>query len=128
MNHQEREAARAQFLAFCDQGYSWSATATAAGLSISRATAFRLRRRARLLGDQAVRDHRHGQPYLVSPAIRNWIGSYCHRHPYVRTRLLQAALLTELGTPISRTHLNRVRRSLGVPAPRTAPPKTVPPL
>src|SRR4051812_12945340 len=125
MTRQEREAARAKFLALFAQGYSWSAAAQAADLAISRATAFRLRQRAQLRGDQAVVDQRHGHPYLVSPALRDWTHAFCQRNPAVPTRLLQAALRAEFGTTISLTHLNRLRRALGVAAPRTTRSKKV---
>jgi transposase len=46
------------------------------GLSISRATAYRLQQRVRLEGETALDDQRHGHVYKVREPIRQWVISY----------------------------------------------------
>ena len=114
LERQERRAAKARLIAGMQAGLSWREAATAAGITTSEATAFRLRRRLQQEGETALDDHRHGYPYKLPPAVRHWLTAYCQAHPHTPSRILQTALREQFDVLISVGYLNQVRAALDV--------------
>ncbi|MCA1597658.1 MAG: helix-turn-helix domain-containing protein, partial [Chloroflexi bacterium] len=119
LGREERRAAKAQLVAGMNAGFSWKEAAAAAGITTSEATAFRLRRRVQQHGDDALDDHRHGYPYKLPPAVRQWLTAYCQDHPHTPSRAVQIALREQFDLLISVGYLNQVRAALDI---RNVPP------
>ena len=64
----KREVGRAML-----QGCSWREAVQAAGVQMSRATAYRLRQRMLAGGEEAVHDRRQGHASKVRGAVRTWL-------------------------------------------------------
>ena len=114
LHRHERRAAKAHLVAALDAGMAWRAAAASVGVTTSEATAYRLRRRARLEGDAAFDDHRHGYAYKLPPAVRQWLAAYCQDHPHTPSHALQTLLRQLFDVLVSIGHLNAVRADLGV--------------
>jgi transposase len=123
LDREARRVAKAQLVAGMDAGLSWREAATAAGITTSEATAFRLRRRMRQLGEAALDDHRHGYPYKLPPAVRQWLIAYCQTHPHTPSHAVQTALREQFDVLISVGYLNQVRAALGIRYLHPAPGK-----
>jgi transposase len=123
LGREERRVAKAQLVAGMQAGLSWRAAAAAAGITTSEATAFRLRRRVQQDGADALDDHRHGYPYKLPPAIRQWLVAYCHDQPHTASHVLQTALREQFDVLVSVGYLNQVRAALGVRYARPTPAK-----
>ncbi len=119
LDREERRAAKARLVAGMNAGLSWSEAAAAAGITTSEATAYRLRRRFQQEGTQALDDHRHGYPYKLPPAVRQWLVAYCQDQPHTPSHVVQTALREHCDVLISVGYLNQVRAALGV---RYVPP------
>ncbi len=119
LGREERRAAKAQLVAGMNAGLSWKEAAAAAGITTSEATAFRLRRRVQQHGEDALDDHRHGYPYKLPPAVRQWLTAYCQAHPHTPSHALQIALREQFDVLISVGYLNQVRAALDI---RYVPP------
>ena len=118
-----RRAAKARLVAGMNAGLSWREAAAAAGITTSEATAHRLRRRVHQEGDRALDDNRHGYPYKLPPAVRQWLLAYCQEHPHTPSRALQTLLREHFDVLISVGYLNQVRAALGVRYLRPTTPK-----
>ncbi len=114
LDREERRAAKARLVAGMNAGLSWSDAAAAAGITTSEATAYRLRRRFQQEGAQALDDHRHGYPYKLPPAVRQWLVAYCQDQPHTPSHVLQTALREQCDVLISVGYLNQVRAALDI--------------
>ena len=123
LGREERRAAKAQVVAGMQAGLAWRAAAAAAGITTSEATAYRLRRRFEQQGTDALADHRHGSPYKLPPAVRQWLVAYCQHHPHTPSHALQTALREQCDVLISVGYLNQVRVTLGIRYVRPTPGK-----
>ena len=123
LGREERRAAKAQLVAGMNAGLSWKEAAAAAGITTSEATAYRLRRRVQQHGEDALDDHRHGYPYKLPPAVRQWLTAYCHDQPHTPSHALQIALREQFDVLISVGYLNQVRAALGIRFIRPTPAK-----
>ena len=63
------------------EGHSWQEAMQAAGLQMSRATAYRLQQRMLLRGEDDIGERRQGQPTKVCGAVRAWLEEYYQQHP-----------------------------------------------
>ena len=103
----KREVGRAML-----QGCSWRDAVQAAGVQMSRATAYRLRQRM-LAGEEAAwHARRQGHASKVRGAVRTWLEGYYQHHPRASGKAVQALLEAQSGVRVSVTHLNRVRAAL----------------
>jgi len=109
-----RRAAKARLVAGMVRGLPWREAAEAAGLPTGRTTAYRLRRDARLRGDAALDEGRHGHASKLREPVRGWLEAYCRGAPSASGSMAQAALRDRFGLDISVRHINRVRATLGV--------------
>lgn len=114
LTREQRRTAKAQVVATMNQGQSWQEAVARVGLSISRATAYRLQQRVRLEGETALDDQRHGHVYKVREPIRQWVISYCQQAPHTPSHLLQQILREKFNVNLSVGYLNEVRAELGV--------------
>jgi transposase len=114
LTREQRHTAKAQVVATMNQGQSWQEAVARVGLSISRATAYRLQQRVRLEGETALDDQRHGHVYKVREPIRQWVISYCQQAPHTPSHLLQQILREKFNVNLSVGYLNEVRAELGV--------------
>jgi len=94
------------------QGCSWREAVQAAGVQMSRATAYRLRQRMLADGEAAWHDRRQGHVIKVRGAVRIWLETYYQQHPRAPGKVVQALLEAHFDVRISVTHLNRVRAAL----------------
>jgi transposase len=116
--HSQRTA-RLQLIAAMLEGQPWQQAMIDAGLSIGRATAYRLVQLARdpERSERPFLDDRHGHPYKLREPLRRWLVEYCTQHPEVYSSQVQAELRMQFGVEVSRGHINRVRAEAGVTAP-----------
>jgi len=118
-----RRRAKAQLVAGMHAGLSWHQAADAADVTLSEATAHRLRRLVRLHGEQGLDDRRGGTAYKLSPPIRQWLVAYCHDHPHTPSRLLQTVLADQHAVRVSLGYLNQIRAALDIRYQRPPRPK-----
>src|SRR6266436_1071624 len=96
----------------CTRRDSWREAVQAAGVQMSRATAYRLRQRMLEGGAEAVYDRRQGHAVKVCGAVRTWLKGYYQQHPRAPGKAVQALLEERYGVRVSVTHLNRIRAAL----------------
>src|SRR5712692_9124998 len=113
MEPEQRRAAKQHILALMEAGVSWQEAATTAGVQTSRASAYRWKQEARLRGEAALQDGRHGHPAKVLPAVLHWLESRCQATSPVASSQVQKELQAQLGVRISISHLNAVRAAHG---------------
>lgn len=119
MKAHPQRTARLHLIANMLAGQPWQEAMTNAGLSIGRATAYRLVQLARdpEKSERAFLDDRHGHPYKLTGPMRTWLVEYCRQHPGVFSSQVQAELRSQFGVEVSRGHISRVRAEAGVAAP-----------
>src|SRR5258708_26998106 len=113
MEQEQRQAAKRQMLALMQAGQPWQAAAAAAGIQVSRSTAYRWQHEVRTRGEAALQDGRQGHPAKVLPRVLHWLELRCQVTPLVPSSQLQRELQEQLGVHISISHLNAVRAGHG---------------
>jgi transposase len=113
MEQEQRQAAKRQMLELMQAGQPWQAAAAAAGIRVSRSTAYRWQQEVRTRGEAALQDSRHGHPAKVLPRVLHWLESRLQATSQVPSSQLQRELQEQLGVRISVSHLNAVRASHG---------------
>lgn len=109
------QAAKIQVVEHMLQGHPWHEAVAAAGLQISRSTAYQLLKRVRTEGEAALIDGRHGHATKLRPPVRQWLEGYWQDRPGATCQEVQAVLEARFGIRVSQSHLSRVRTALGVP-------------
>ncbi len=109
-----RRAALMRMLEGMRRGQPWHEAAQEAGWASSRSTAYRLRRRMRTEGEEALQDRRHGHPSVLREPVRYWLEEYCRAHPELPGRLIHAALCERFALTVSLRQVNRVRSTSGL--------------
>lgn len=107
-------AVKAQVVEYILQGRPWHEAVAAAGLRVSRSTAYRLLQRVRIEGEAALADGRHGHPTKLRAPLRHWLEEFWRARQEATCREAQAALEARFGVRVSQSHLSRVRTALGV--------------
>jgi len=107
-------ATREYVIAQLDNGVSWRTATDHAPLAISRATAYRIWLRAWREGPAVLEDGRHGHPWKLDAAIRDWLVVTCSADPTTPSHCLQALADERFGVVVSVRQINRVRHLLGV--------------
>src|SRR5258708_23030474 len=113
MEPEQRRPAKQQMLKLREAGVSWQEAAATAGVQTSRATAYRWKQEARIRGEAALHDGRHGNPAKVLPAVLHWLESRCRETALIASSDLQKEVQEQLGVQISISHLNAVRAAHG---------------
>src|SRR5437764_14550154 len=113
MGQEQRQAAKRQMLEFMQAGQPWQAAATAAGIQVSRSTAYRWQQEVRTRGEAALQDGRHGHPAKLRPPVLHWLESRCQGASQLPSSQLQRELQEQCGVHISISHLNAVRAAHG---------------
>ena len=113
MEQEQRQAAKRQMLELMQAGQPWQAAAAAAGIQVSRSTAYRWQHEVRTRGEAALQDGRHGHPAKALPPVLHWLKSRCQATALVPSCQLQRELQEQLGVLISISHLNAVRATHG---------------
>lgn len=113
MKQERRQAAKRQMIALMQAGQPWQAAAVAAGIQVSRSSAYRWRHLARTRGEAALEDGRQGHPAKVLPRVLHWLESRLQATSQVPRSQLQRELQEQLNVRISISHLNAVRASHG---------------
>lgn len=113
METEERRAAKRELVKHMLQGQPWHVAAAAAGLHVSRATAYRLLQRGRTQGEAAFADGRHGHPTKLRAPLRHWLEAYWRDRQEATCREAQEALQARFGVRVSQSQLSRVRGALG---------------
>jgi transposase len=110
-------AARVQVVEAMEQGLPWHEAAKRAGLPISQSTAYRLRRRMREGGEQALHEGRHGHPIKLRGEVRKFLEETCRQAPHTPSHEIQMHLAERFSLSVSVSQINRVRATLGVSNP-----------
>jgi hypothetical protein len=76
----------------CTRRDSWREAVQAAGVQMSRATAYRRRPRMLTGGEAAWHDIRQGHAVNVCGAVRTWLERYYQHHPHASGKAVQALL------------------------------------
>src|SRR6266700_4668049 len=76
----------------CTRRDSWREAVQAAGVQMSRATAYRRRPRMPTGGEAAWHDRRQGHAVNVCGAVRTWLERYYQHHPHASGKAVQALL------------------------------------
>ena len=113
MEQEQRQAAKRQMIQLMQAGQPWPVAAAAAGIQVSRSTAYRWQQEVRTRGEAALQDGRHGHPAKVRPSVLQWLESRCQATPQIPSSELQRELQEQLGVRISMSHLNAVRARHG---------------
>ena len=113
MGQEQRQAAKRQMLEFMQAGQPWQAAAAAAGIQVSRSTAYRWQQEVRTRWEAALQDDRHGHPAKVRPPVLHWLESRCQATLQIPSSQLQRELQEQLGVRISISHLNAIRAMHG---------------
>jgi transposase len=114
METEERRAAKVQLVRHMLQGQPWHVAAAAAGLRVSRSTAYRLLQRVRTEGEAALTDGRHGHPTKLRAPLRHWLEEFWRGRKEATCREAQVALQACFRVQVSQSQLSRVRAALGV--------------
>src|SRR5690348_3464578 len=93
-------AAKAQVVEHMLQGQPWREAVAAAGLRISRSTAYQLLKRVRTEGEAALIDGRHGHPIKLRAPLRYWLEVLWRDHQEVTCREAQTALEARFGVRV----------------------------
>ena len=96
-------AAKMQVVEHMLQGQPWHEAVAAAGLRISRSTAYHLLKRVRTEGEAALLDGRHGHATKLRAPLRHWLEAYWRDHQEATCREVQAALETRFGVRVSQS-------------------------
>ena len=113
MKQERRQAAKRQMIELMQAGQPWQAAAVAAGIQVSRSSAYRWLQEARTRGEAALEDGRQGHPAKVLPRVLHWLESRLQATSQVPSSQLQRELQEQLNVRISISHLNAVRASHG---------------
>jgi len=113
MEQEQRQAAKRQMLALMQAGQPWQAAAVAAGLQVSRSTAYRWQHEVGMRREAALQDGRQGHPAKVLQRVLHWLESRLQASSLVKSSQVQRELQEQLGVRISISHLNAVRASHG---------------
>jgi len=114
MDREERRARKEHLVSRMLHGHPWGVVIREIDAPIARSTAYRWVVRARLRGDAALCDGRHGHASKLRPPVREWLARYCRASPDATGRMIQAALLDQFDVAVSIRHINSVRATLGV--------------
>ena len=119
MEQEPRQAAKRHMLELMQAGQPWQAAATAAGIQVSRSTAYRWQQEVRTRGEAALQDGRHGHPAKLRPPVLHWLESRCQGASQLPSSQLQRELQEQCGVHISISHLNALRATHGWRTPAT---------
>jgi transposase len=109
--------ARVQVVEAMEQELPWHEAAQRAGLQISQSTTYRLRQRMRAVGEQALREGRHGHPSKLRGEVRKFVEETCRQAPHTPSHEIQTQLAQRFSLTVSVSQINRVRATLGVSNP-----------
>ena len=110
----QRRAAKQQFLADLQEGFSVQETQARAAFPWHPATIYRLRQRLRADPVTALDDGRHGHPIKLHGEVRAWLVAFCQETPRTPSHVVQAALQERFGLLVSISQLNRFRAAHGI--------------
>ena len=113
MEQEQRQAAKRRIFELMQAGQPWQAAAAAAGIQVSRSTAYRWQQEVRTRGEAALQESRQGHPAKVLPPVLHWLESRLQASSLVPSSHLQRELQEQLGVRISVSHLNAVRATHG---------------
>lgn len=95
-------------------GQSWSEATVNLGVQVSRSTVYRLYKRVREHGEEALQDGRHGHPIKLRGEVRAFLEASCCQSPSTPSSTIQTTLQERFDLSVSISQINRVRAALGV--------------
>jgi len=114
MNKEQHHAAKAQLVAYMQEGHAWQQASVKAGLQTSQSNAYRLWLAVRQHGEMALEDGRHGHPIKLRGEARTFLEEYCQKAPHTPSSTVQVALRERFNLSVSISQINRVRAALGI--------------
>src|SRR5438270_11051526 len=96
MEREQRRAAKQQMVELMQAGLPWQEATSTAGVQISRSTASRWLREARMPSETAWPAGRHGHPAKVLPPVLHWLES----RPQATSLVASSQLPRELQGPV----------------------------
>jgi transposase len=116
-----RQAARRELVRSVEEGITAREARRRCPVRMHRTTVYRLLKRIKREGEQALTERRHGHPTKLRREVLIWMLDYCQSHPAATSREVRKLLAERFGLTISVSQLNRVRAAHDmrrVPPPR----------
>ena len=113
---------RVQVVALMVAGETWQVASEKVGIGISQASAYRWVQVWRVSGSAGLAEGRQGHAAKMTVEVRDWLQEQCSQEPDRAGGVLREQLQERFGVSVSRRHLNRVRRALGISRPKKKSP------
>ncbi len=119
--HQGREAARQEIVRHVEHGMTATQARKLCPVPMHRTTVYRLLKRVRCEGEQALAERRHGHSVKLRGEVLTFLLDYCQNHASAASCEVQRLVAERFGLCVSVSQLNRVRAAHGLS--RQAPPR-----
>ena len=114
MNKQEKQQAKLALVKLMQAGIGWQEAAEQVGITAKRSSAYEWLQKYRELGEEGLRDGRHGHVSKVHEPIVKWLEARCQENPEISSSQIKAQGREHFGVGLSVTHLNRIRARYGL--------------
>jgi transposase len=109
-----RQAARRELVQSVQAGMTAREAHRCCPVRMHRTTVYRLLKRVKREGEQALAERRHGHPVKLRGEVLAWMLDYCPSHPFVSSSAVQRLVSERFGLSVSVSQLNRVRAAHGL--------------
>jgi transposase len=118
---QGREFVRREIVRHVEQGMTATEARRLCPIPLHRTTVYRLLKRVKREGEQALAERRHGHPTKLRGEVLTCVLDYCQNHTSAASREVQRLVAEHFGLSVSISQLNRVRAAHGLS--RKDPPR-----
>lgn len=118
---QEREFVRREIVRHVEQGMTATEARRLSPVPLHRTTVYRLLKRVKREGEQALAERRHGHPTKLRGEVLTWVLDYCQNHVFAASREVQRLVAERFSLSVSVSQLNRIRAAHGLS--RKDPPR-----
>lgn len=109
-----RQAARRELVRSVQEGMTAREARRRCPVQIHRTTVYRLLKRVKREGEQALAERRHGHPVKLRGEVLTFLLDYCQSHPAISSAEVQHLLAERFALSVSVSQLNRVRAAHGL--------------
>lgn len=109
-----RQAARRELVQSLEEGMTAREAHRRCPVQIHRTTVYRLLKRVKREGEQALAERRHGHPAKLRGEVLTFLLDYCQSHPAISSAEVQQRLSERFALSVSVSQLNRVRAAHGL--------------
>lgn len=114
MNQEEKQQAKLALVKLMQAGVGWQEAAEQVGIAAKRSSAYDWWQKYRELGEEGLRDGRHGHVCKGHEAVVKWLIAKCQESPEISSSQIKEQVQEHFGVSVSVTHLNRIRARHGV--------------